>query len=80
MRTDIKNIDVFLNEYEDLAYFWTQKVVSLKHIKEIHGAVLSKIKTSKKVQVYINEKHREGKFFFSSLVKLLKKNRLTITA
>lgn len=67
------NLDLFLNEYEDLAYFWIEKTVKLEHIIQMHGAVLSKIKKSKRAHGYIKEKHSEDKFFFSSIVRLLKK-------
>ncbi len=39
----------------------------------MHGAILSKIKTDKLIQNIIKEKRKEDEFYFSNLVKLLKK-------
>ena len=67
-------IDVFLNEYDDLALFWKQKVVQFNHLEQMHGAILKKIKSTTKTKEYIDKEYKKSEFFFySNLVKLLEK-------
>ncbi len=56
--SDCKDIDIenILNEYDDLALYWREGIVKIKHINQMHGAILDQIKTSKKIQEFIEKK------------------------
>lgn len=72
-KTDGENIILLLNEFEDLAMYWNDKMVVLKHIKEIHGSFLRKLKKNQCINELIKSKNNEDKTNFTNLMKMLKK-------
>jgi len=71
---DEKEIEEFLNHFEDIATFWKDKTLNEDHIKEFFGSNLKMIHDDEFIQNYIQkwvEKNRD--YFFVNLRKLLDK-------
>ncbi len=67
------NIILLLNEFEDLAMYWKERMVYLRHIKEIHGSFLRTLKKNQHINNIIKTKNDEDKTNLTNLMKLLKK-------
>ncbi len=72
-------IEMFLNRYEGLAMQWNVDLIEIEDVYEIHGDILVKIKKSKHIQNFIEEKttNDDGtkNDYFSKLLKLLDANQ-----
>lgn len=70
---DHEKIRLMLNHFEYIALFEDDDIINIKHIDEIFGQALLRIKKDVEIQQIINDIRKNDKTIYSNLICLLEK-------